>query len=82
MSLYYEAEKLLLNADNATGSLKSRIFSAKDLKSKPAQLYALVAEVTRWSPILKDVVERSQILSLERKVGSVQGSSEIKKATD
>ena len=79
MSLYYESERILLNAGHATGSLKARVFSAKDFKSKPAQVYALVAEVTKWSPVLKDVVEKSQLLSLERKVGSAYQRSEMRK---
>ena len=69
MSLYYEAEKFLLNSDHATGSLKSRVFSAMNLKSKPTQVYALVTEGSRWSPVLKEVVEKSQLLSFEKKVG-------------
>ena len=58
-----------MNSDQTSGSLKSRVFSAKNLKSKPTQVYALVAEGSKWSPILKEVVEKSQLLTLEKKVG-------------
>jgi putative methyltransferase len=68
MSLYYEAAALLANAENTGGSLKSRTYAKKDLKNSPAQIYALVSETTKWSPVLKQVVERSEILKYERKV--------------
>jgi putative methyltransferase len=68
MSLYYEAADLLTAPINAGGSLKSRIFSKKDLKSQPAQLYALTIEACKWSSILKEVIEYAEILRLERKV--------------
>jgi len=68
MSLYYEAADILTAPTNSGGSLKSRIFSKKDLKSQPAQLYALVIETCKWSLVLKEVVERATLLTLERKV--------------
>lgn len=68
MSLYYEAADLLTAPTNAGGSLKSRIFSKKDLKSAPAQIYALAIESCKWSSVLKEVVENSDILRLERKL--------------
>ncbi len=68
MSLYHEAADVLTAPENAGGSLKSRIFSSKTLKSQPAQLYALVIETCKWSPILQEIVERADLLSLERKV--------------
>lgn len=71
MSLYHETAELLTSAPaNAGGSLKSRIFSKKDLKSPPAQIYALAIETCKWSPVLKDIVENSDVLRLERKVHS------------
>lgn len=69
MSLYYEAATILENADNVGGSLTSRIYGKKGLKSKPTAIYALVTEATKWSAVLKDVVEKSGILKLEKKVG-------------
>jgi putative methyltransferase len=68
MSLYYEAADVLTAPNNAGGSLKSRIFSSKTLKSQPSQVYALVIETCKWSSILKEVIERAKLLSLERKV--------------
>jgi putative methyltransferase len=68
MSLYYEAASLLSNPDKTGGSLKSRIFNKKDLKNKPAQVFALVTEASKWSSVLKDVVEKSGLLKEERKV--------------
>lgn len=64
MSLYYESTAFLHQ-----DSLKSRVFSGQ-LKSKPKQVYALVSEASKWSHILKEVIEKSQILTLERKVSS------------
>ena len=68
MSLYHETAELLTAPNNAGGSLKSRIFSKKDIKSPPAQIYALAIESCKWSPVLKEVVEAADILRLERKV--------------
>ena len=70
MSLYHETADLLTAPSNAGGSLKSRIFSKKELKNPPAQLYALAIEACKWSPVLKEVVEKADILRLERKVCS------------
>jgi len=68
MSLYYDAADILTAPNNAGGSLKSRIFGSKTLKSQPTQIYALVIEACKWSSILKEVIERADLLSLERKV--------------
>jgi putative methyltransferase len=70
MSLYYEAEAVLTNAENIGGSLKSRIFGKKTSKHSPAQIYALVSEATKWSPVLKVVVEKSELLKSEKKANS------------
>lgn len=67
MSLYYEAEAVLANKERAGGSLKSRIFGRKTAKHAPAQVFALVSEATKWSPVLKIVVDKSELLKLERK---------------
>ena len=66
MSLYYEAASFLI--PHSEGSLKSRVLSHKELKSHPKQIYALASETARWSPILADLIERSQLLQIERKV--------------
>ena len=70
MSLYYEAAPLIASISDSDDSLKSRIFGSKELKSQPKQVYALVSEAAKWSPFLADVIERSQLLRLERKVVS------------
>jgi putative methyltransferase len=68
MSLYYEAAAVLANTENAGGSLKSRIYGKKDLKSTPGQLFALIAETSKWSVVLKDVIEKCKLLAEERKL--------------
>jgi putative methyltransferase len=71
MSLYYEAAAILANADNTGGSLVSRIYAKKDLKSSPGQIFALIAEASKWSIVLKDVIEKCGLLAEERKVRSI-----------
>ncbi|KAK1769184.1 putative nol1 nop2 sun family protein [Phialemonium atrogriseum] len=72
MSLYHEASAVLSQpASEGGGSLKSRIYGKKDLKSPPAQLYALALETCKWSGLLKEVIEASGILQLERKLTPV-----------
>ena len=68
MSLYYEAAAILANAENTGGSLKSRLFTKKDLKSSPGQIFALIAEASKWSVVLKDVIEKTGVLAEEKKV--------------
>lgn len=63
MSLYYESVPFLGHT-----SLKSQVFSSKSLKSTPKQIFALVSEASKWSFILKEVIEKSQLLAAERKV--------------
>ncbi|CAO2652401.1 Nn.00g006840.m01.CDS01 [Neocucurbitaria sp. VM-36] len=71
MSLYYEAAAILANSDNIGGSLKSRIYKKKDLKSTPAQIFALIAESSKWSVVLKPVIERCGLLVAEKKLTPV-----------
>lgn len=71
MSLYFEAAAILANDDKIGGSLKSRIFKKKDLKSTPGQIFALIAEASKWSVVLKDVIERTGVLGEEKKVCSI-----------
>lgn len=68
MSLYYEAAAILANSDNTGGSLKSRIYKKKDLKSTPGQIFALIAESSKWSLVLKHVIEKTSLLAEEKKV--------------
>lgn len=68
MSLYYETATILANPDKVGGSFKARIFKKNDLKSKPGQIYALVAEASKWSRVLKEIIEKVGLLGQERKV--------------
>ncbi|KAL2271574.1 hypothetical protein VTJ83DRAFT_945 [Remersonia thermophila] len=68
MSLYHETAAVLAAPSSHGGSLKSRIFSDKSLKSSPAQVYALAFESSKWSVILKEVVENSELLQTEKRL--------------
>ncbi|KAL6871094.1 S-adenosyl-L-methionine-dependent methyltransferase [Trichoderma novae-zelandiae] len=68
MSLYHEAAEILTSSPDAGGSLKSRVFGKKKGKAPPGQLYALVVESAKWSVVLKEVIEKADVLRLERKL--------------
>ncbi|RFU79925.1 nol1 nop2 sun domain [Trichoderma arundinaceum] len=68
MSLYHEAAEILSSSSDSGGSLKSRVFGKKKGKAPPGQLYALVLESAKWSPVLKEVIEKTELLKLERKL--------------
>lgn len=68
MSLYFDAVSVLTAPPEAGGSLKSRIYNSR-LKSSPPQIYALITETTKWNAVLKEVVNNSDILAHEPKVG-------------
>jgi len=76
MSLYYETTEILENTKGQPGTLKSRVYGKKDLKSSPGTVFALASEATKWSAVLKEVIERSGLLSLEKKVGNTLKRSE------
>ena len=67
MSLYFDAVAIL-TAPSSGGSFKSRIYSARNLRASPAQIYALTTEAAKWDTVLADVIDKSGILTLERKV--------------
>ncbi|RDA92812.1 hypothetical protein CP533_0821 [Ophiocordyceps camponoti-saundersi (nom. inval.)] len=72
MSLYHEAADILTTAQSEGGSLKSHVFgNRKTFKSQPSQLYALVVETTKWSSVLKEVIEAAELLKHERKLTPV-----------
>lgn len=75
MSLYYDASAFLAPTKGQHGSLKSRVFGTKDLKSPPKQIYALVVETSKWSFILSEVITKSQLLQHERKVRELRVST-------
>ncbi|KAL0931961.1 nol1 nop2 sun domain-containing protein [Colletotrichum truncatum] len=68
MSLYHETAEILSASPDHGGSLKSRVFRKKGLKSPPAQVYALAFETCKWSGVLKEVVEATDLLRHERKL--------------
>lgn len=68
MSLYHETAEILSASPDHGGSLKSRVFRKKGLKSPPAQVYALAFETCKWSGVLKEVIEAADLLRHERKV--------------
>ncbi|KAL8871572.1 MAG: hypothetical protein Q9174_002626 [Haloplaca sp. 1 TL-2023] len=68
MSLYYEASAFLVSTEDQQGTLKTRIFGSKNLKSQPKQVFALVAEAIKWSPILSEIISKAQLLQHERKL--------------
>lgn len=72
MSLYHEAAEILSVPGLYGGNMKSRVFGRKGLKSNASQLYALALETCKWSSVLKEVIENSEILTHERKVFSVR----------
>lgn len=71
MALYYDATSVLSRV-TGTGSLKSCIYdSSSKFRSKPAQIYALISEVAKYDVFLKEVIENSDLLAMEPKVGSL-----------
>jgi len=66
--LYHEAAQVINTASKSADSLSSQVYGNKTLKSKPAQVYALVVEAAKWSPLLCTVIEEAGLLQLERKV--------------
>ncbi|GAQ34330.1 putative 28S rRNA (cytosine-C(5))-methyltransferase [Aspergillus tubingensis] len=68
MSLYYDAVSILTAPSTAGGSFKSRIYNARNIKSAPAQVYALIIEASKWDILLKEVIEAAGILKLEPKL--------------
>ncbi|KAI0834450.1 S-adenosyl-L-methionine-dependent methyltransferase [Hypoxylon sp. FL0890] len=69
MSLYHETAEVLSATPSTTGgNLKTRIFGKKDLKSPEQQVYALALETCKWSPVLKEVIDNSELLRHERKL--------------
>ncbi|KAH0837471.1 hypothetical protein AYO21_08930 [Fonsecaea monophora] len=68
MSLYRDAETVL-TANAQEGSLKSRIYGNKQgLKSKPAHIYALISETTKYDHFIKEVVDNADLLAREPKL--------------
>lgn len=68
MSLYFETAEILNQIGSNHESLKAKVYGNKTLKSPPASIYALASEATKWSAIITEVIEKSGILALEKKV--------------
>lgn len=75
MSLYFDAVSVLTSPSSTGGSFKSRIYSSRNLKANPAQIYALITEASKWDILLKEVIENAGILNLEPKVRAVTAIS-------
>lgn len=69
MSLYTDTVSLLTNPPSTGGSFKSRIYNQRNIRSSPAQIYALIVESAKWDTLLKEVIERAETLKYEPKVG-------------
>lgn len=71
MALYYDAASILSSTE-VSGSLKSRIYNTNNvnLKSKPAQIYALISETAKRDVFLKEVIDNTDLLKDEPKVST------------
>jgi len=69
MSLYHEAAAILDSVGKGQTSLKTEVFGRKTWKSDQKTLFALTSEAAKWSSVLKEVVEKSKCLGVERTVG-------------
>lgn len=81
MSLYFDAVNILTEPSSG-GSFKSRIYNARNLRATPPQIYALIIEASKWDLVLAEVIERADILTLERKVRSLHDSTRRYSLTD
>ncbi|CAN8096559.1 unnamed protein product [Discula destructiva] len=69
MSLYHETASVISADASVGGNLRSRVFNNnKELKSPPTQVYALALETCKWSPVLSEVIDNSQLLQHEKKL--------------
>ncbi|CAZ85452.1 unnamed protein product [Tuber melanosporum] len=66
MSLYLESSRIIARAN--FGGLRAAVYSDRSIKSKPEQLYALCVETLKHQEILNEVIEKSQILKVEKKL--------------
>ncbi|KAI1419827.1 S-adenosyl-L-methionine-dependent methyltransferase [Xylaria sp. FL1777] len=71
MSLYHETAEILSAPSSTGGNLKTRLFGKKakqHVKSPPQRIYALASETCKWSAVLKEVIDSSELLRHERKL--------------
>jgi len=68
MALYYDTAKIIETLGNDSVDLKQLIYNDKSLKSNAGTVFALVSESIKWSEIISEVIEHSNLLELEKKV--------------
>ncbi|BFZ64262.1 hypothetical protein YB2330_005402 [Saitoella coloradoensis] len=68
MNFYMEAAKVLKDLDARKGSIKSLTLSNSKL-ADPKRTYALLLETLKYRDVLNDVIARSKLYELERKLG-------------
>ncbi|PNS15195.1 25S rRNA (cytosine-C(5))-methyltransferase rcm1 [Sphaceloma murrayae] len=68
MSLYFEASAILEEIKDQPSLLKDKVYKSKDLKSSPGAVFAVLSEAIKWSEVLAEVIDKSQILTLEKKL--------------
>ena len=68
MSLYHEAASILDTVGKGQTSIKTEVFGRKAWKTDQKTLFALCSEAAKWSSVLKEVVETSGCLGVERTV--------------
>ncbi|XP_061592561.1 probable 28S rRNA (cytosine-C(5))-methyltransferase [Cololabis saira] len=64
MSLYMKAAEILEKAERKQAALKTLVYDSKFPKIK--QLFALVCETQRFSPVLQELIESSKLLKLTK----------------
>lgn len=68
MSLYHEAAKVFDHfSSKKGGSLRSLIYQDSTLKSPHTNLYRVVSESLKFKEVLREVIDKSGLLKLERK---------------
>ncbi|RPA86162.1 S-adenosyl-L-methionine-dependent methyltransferase [Ascobolus immersus RN42] len=69
MSLYHEASQIITTFSNSkSGSLKALIYQNDALKSPKPNLYAVCSESLKHQEIINEIITRSGLLKLERKL--------------
>ncbi|KAI5844472.1 S-adenosyl-L-methionine-dependent methyltransferase, partial [Morchella snyderi] len=66
MSLYIEAARIIQRP--RYGGLRGAVFSDSSVKSRPEQLYALIIETLKHQEILNEIIDKSGLLEIEKKL--------------
>lgn len=64
MALYVKAAEILEKAENKQGALKTLVYDSKFNNIK--QLFALVCEAHKFSPVLEEIIESTRLLKLAK----------------